>query len=211
MWSDIAGFSKYQVSTHGRVRIKGTETLMSPYLSNHYWKISLQDDITKKTRHRRVHRLMGDAFLINIHNHPEIDHIDGVKTNNMIENLRWISKSENLKAWLKNNNLTSMRELRTPLRFTRTGETLYFPSLGSACRFFKKARGTIFGAIQNCLDYPPRTHGWKGWKVERISEEDYHCYEAIQATLKQLKIKPLAKGTDVLVEAGIFPPKNPPT
>jgi hypothetical protein len=101
--------------------------------------------------------------------------------------------------------------LRTPLRFSKPGKTLYFTSLTAACKHFKKARGTIFGAIQNCIDYPHRQRGWCGWKVERISEEAYDVYEAIQQTLTDLEIEPLPESTDVLVEAGILPPKNPAT
>ena len=208
VWKSIKGFSKYEVSTLGRVRIVANEAIMKPYLSNHYCKVSLTNDDGIQ-RHRRIHRLVADTFLTNPHNHPDIDHIDGVKTNNVVENIRWLSKSDNLKAWLKSQGITSIRDRRTPLRFTRPGKTLYFSSLSKACKHFKKARGTIFGAIVNCLDYPQR--GWCGWRVERISEEDYDVYLAIQQTLKDLEIEPLAESTDVLVEAGIFAPKNPPT
>lgn len=52
---------------------------------------------------RTVHRLLMDAFVPNIHNYPEINHIDCNKQNNNICNLEWCSKSQNLlhayKTW----------------------------------------------------------------------------------------------------------------
>jgi hypothetical protein len=44
-----------------------------------------------------IHRLVALLFIDNPHNHPEVNHIDFDKTNNSIENLEWVSRSENSK------------------------------------------------------------------------------------------------------------------
>jgi len=48
-----------------------------------------------KGLNKTVHRLVAKAFIPNPEGLPEIDHIDGDKTNNVVENLQWISHVEN--------------------------------------------------------------------------------------------------------------------
>ena len=48
-----------------------------------------------KALNKTVHRLVAKAFIPNPEGLPEIDHIDGDKTNNMADNLQWISHVEN--------------------------------------------------------------------------------------------------------------------
>ena len=45
----------------------------------------------------RLHRILARHFIPNPENLPQVDHIDRIKTNNSIENLRWVSKGENLR------------------------------------------------------------------------------------------------------------------
>ena len=45
-----------------------------------------------------VHRLVAEAFIPNPDNLPEVDHIDGNKSNNAVANLRWVTRSTNIRA-----------------------------------------------------------------------------------------------------------------
>ena len=46
---------------------------------------------------RLVHRVVAETFIPNPDNLPEVDHIDGIKSHNYVENLRWVTRSQNMK------------------------------------------------------------------------------------------------------------------
>ena len=53
--------------------------------------------IQYKGKYYQVHRLIAEAFLPNIDNKPEVDHINRIKTDNQVSNLRWVTREENLR------------------------------------------------------------------------------------------------------------------
>lgn len=107
IWKDIEGYEGlYQVSTYGnikslpKVRRNGTgtyiqkEKLLKPSnTSTGYKKVELCKDGKRKSF--KVHRLVAIAFIPNPDNKPEVNHIDGNKINNNIDNLEWVTSSEN--------------------------------------------------------------------------------------------------------------------
>lgn len=119
IWKDISGYAGiYQISSLGRVkslsRISNNRTLseklLTPSLSNSgYAWICLSNNKDKK--HFFIHRIIAQSFIPNPMNKMQVNHIDGVKTNNSIDNLEWVTNSENQKHAYKN-NLNSVSELQ---------------------------------------------------------------------------------------------------
>ena len=89
IWKDIKDYEGiYQVSNFGR--IKNKTKILSPQISNcGYLRIIL------KNKHYSVHRLVAETFIPNFKNKPQVNHIDGNKTNNSVTNLEWVTDSEN--------------------------------------------------------------------------------------------------------------------
>ena len=95
IWKDIEGFPGYQVSTLGRVRNKKTGHIRK--LSTDvvgYKSTTLYCENKPKTV--RVHTLVANAFLGKRPRNYDVNHIDGDKTNNNINNLEYCSRSDNV-------------------------------------------------------------------------------------------------------------------
>ena len=97
-WRTIARNNNYEVSNYGRIRrkcnkrIKIAETCKSGYPT-----IRLSYGIPGKGTHYSIHKLVAEAFLPNPKGLPCVNHIDGDKTNNYVDNLEWCTYSHNNK------------------------------------------------------------------------------------------------------------------
>lgn len=111
VWKHVFGFKgKYVISNKGRVKSLARIIRRYNAMSGCYDKYPVKEKILKqrvyeypkvylsggdKSRPYSVHRLMAEAFIPNPENKPEINHKNGIKTDNRISNLEWCTTAEN--------------------------------------------------------------------------------------------------------------------
>jgi len=97
-WKDILGYGgDYQISNHGDVRSckTGKWKVLARKLNTHGYFCSWLYK-NGKVKGRRNARLVALAFVENPHNKPQVNHIDGNKQNDCVDNLEWCTARENV-------------------------------------------------------------------------------------------------------------------
>lgn len=115
MWKDYPNNVSYEISDEGEVRKRTTGLILkSGKTRNGYLAVTLRED-NGGCRRAYVHRLVAETYLPNPENKSDVNHKDGNKLNNHLDNLEWATRSENLKhaydMGLKENNREIARNL----------------------------------------------------------------------------------------------------
>lgn len=101
IWKDIRDCTPYQISNLGRVLNSKTKKFLSPSMRNNLY-VEVTFYINKKSKIKKLHRLIAEAFIPNPENKPTVNHIDKNPQNNNILNLEWSTMTEQNTAANKN-------------------------------------------------------------------------------------------------------------
>ena len=107
IWKDVEGWEGlYKVSNTGRVKsLQLRKGILKPFMTpDGYLRIGLYDGKNKRRKTILVHRLVARAFLPSPPKKlkVEINHVDGDKENNYVENLEWVTHADNMRHAYKN-------------------------------------------------------------------------------------------------------------
>lgn len=150
IWKDVKEFEGlYQVSNFGRVKSlnynhTGKGRVLNPYVDNTgYCQVSLYKN--GKMYQKQIHRFVAETFIPNPNNLECVNHINGIKTDNRIENLEWCTRKENIIHALKNGLKKEYCTKKKPIHCLELN--IEFESMSEAARYFNCS----YSAIQHTL------------------------------------------------------------
>ena len=152
-WKDIKDYEDlYQISDTGLIRHKDSKIkrksklgkvfyynkkgkILSPGTTlNGYNFINLSKN--NHIKHYDIHRLVAQAFIDNQNNYPEVNHKDGNKQNNCVDNLEWCDRGYNLKHALNLGLVNSQCKIRRKVWIKKGNEILEFTNMTECCSYF---------------------------------------------------------------------------
>jgi hypothetical protein len=157
----IPNYPNYQIDTNGNVFNKYGKIIKQQKNRGGYKYINIYNNNGPKKI--TIHRLMATTYLDNPLNKPQINHINGIKTDNRIDNLEWSTASENGKHSYKLglskvselNKQTTRVHIIKPVLDTENG--IFYDSLVDLCNYFNlkysKMRDMLSGRTKNKTKY----------------------------------------------------------
>ena len=95
-WKIIEGFPKYLISNKGRIKILSTLEDKKVFVKDDGY-VSCPLTSNGKNYYKYVHRLVAEAFVPNPNNKGQVNHKNGIKNDNSVENLEWVTPAENIR------------------------------------------------------------------------------------------------------------------
>ena len=123
-WKPIKGYEGlYEVSNMGRVKslYYGKDIILKQGMDhNGYMVLGLSKDGTRSTK--KVHRLVATAFIRNTNNYEVVNHKNGNKKDNTVDNLEWCTSSYNIKHAYHNRLMNTDAQKKSVILYKKYGE-----------------------------------------------------------------------------------------
>lgn len=179
----INGLNGYEVSNFGRVLSKKRkkETILKPFMAGNsgkkkgYLRVRLHDGVSFKDF--SIHRLVAEAFVQNPNNKQFVNHIDGDKKNNRVENLEWCTYQYNCNYGSHNTKMIVSKSNNPVAQYDKNNNLVKVWLSSTAV---ERELGIPHSNIDNCCKkrYGYKTAGGFIWKrIKLTKEEKYNLVE----------------------------------
>ena len=167
-WREVKEYSKYEVNQYGEIRHKKRKQILKPRSNNGGYQY-VNFKINGKPINFAVHRIVANAFIPNPNGYTEINHKDYNRKNNCVNNLEWVSSSQNKQhAFLKEQNKKSRGKAVN--QYTKDGNFIKtFDTITEAAEELKCS----VSAISNCCLGRTKTSQGFRWSFVESSKTKY--------------------------------------
>ena len=162
IWKKIEGYDgRYSISNYGNIKtnsyinahaIYGTakhkELLRNPLPAARGYLRTVLTDLNKKQHYIQIHRLVAQAFIPNPNRLPQVNHKDGNKKNNHVDNLEWCTNDENRKHAIETGLIKYRDQLpNSKIKTNQIQELVELINSGLS----QKKVGLLFGVCQQTV------------------------------------------------------------
>lgn len=149
---DIQEFPNFTIDINGNVFDKEKNKYLK-HSKDNYGYVYVNIRHNNNWHKRKIHRLIALSFIPNPFNKLEVNHIDGNKSNFNINNLEWVTKSENAKhAWENITKETTKRKIISNFKdhskiVLDTATGIFYNSATEAAKYYNINKNTLKGQL----------------------------------------------------------------